>query len=256
MMLRRRLRNFGWARRCPLCCSWLRRFQPLPSFYAEQTARFAWIHSFADLETLNVDEYLCPVCGASDRDRLYAAYLRQALSSHSEARRLRVLDIAPAASLRRWCRRERSLEYRCADLYMDGVDDRVDITQMTCYADNHFDLIICSHVLEHVPDDRAATRELFRVLCPGGKGIVMVPIVKSLQATIEDPRADTEADRWRLYGQHDHLRAYSRDGFCSLLAQAGFRVDTLTKQDFPEVDFERCGIASGSVLYVVRKAAA
>ena len=43
------------------------------------------------------------------------------------------------------------------------------------FADNHFDKIIASEVLEHVPDDIAAYRELARVLKPGGTMAVTIP---------------------------------------------------------------------------------
>lgn len=47
----------------------------------------------------------------------------------------------------------------------------------TClpFADNTFDRIICSEVMEHIPDDAAAARELARVLKPGGTLAVTVP---------------------------------------------------------------------------------
>ncbi len=43
----------------------------------------------------------------------------------------------------------------------------IDVTRIT-YDSNTFDVILCSHVLEHVPDDDKAMRELYRVLKPNG----------------------------------------------------------------------------------------
>ena len=43
------------------------------------------------------------------------------------------------------------------------------------FADETFDRIICSEVLEHIPDDQTAIGELARVLRPGGSIAVTVP---------------------------------------------------------------------------------
>src|SRR5690606_15119581 len=43
------------------------------------------------------------------------------------------------------------------------------------YADNLFDTILSHEVLEHVQDDRAAVREMVRVLKPGGRIVIFVP---------------------------------------------------------------------------------
>ena len=76
---------------------------------------------------------------------------------------------------------------------MENVDDKVDITDMTIYPDNHFDFFICSHMLEHVFDDRKALRELYRILKWGGQGILVVPIVLSIDEIDEDPSVTTSA---------------------------------------------------------------
>ena len=58
-------------------------------------------------------------------------------------------------------------EYVTADLYSPIVDVRANITELP-FEDNSFDMIFCNHVLEHIPDDSKAMRELFRVLKKGG----------------------------------------------------------------------------------------
>ena len=66
-----------------------------------------------------------------------------------------------------------------------------------------------SHVLEHITDDRAAMRELRRILRPGGWAIVMVPIEHGRTTTYEDPSITTPEERERAYWQSDHVRLYA-----------------------------------------------
>jgi len=133
------------------------------------------------------------------------------------------------------------------------VDDKVDITNMPGYSDGQFDFFICSHVLEHVTDDAKALQELHRILRPGGKGIVMVPIILSLNQTQEDPTVEDEAERWRRFGQNDHVRLYSKNDFIKRIEQAGFRTHQLGEEYFGEELFRRSGITRQSVLYVAEK---
>ena len=88
--------------------------------------------------------------------------------------------------------------------------------------DNTFDVILCSHVLEHVPDDRKAMQELYRVLKPDGWAIIQVPIDKRLKKTFEDDSINTEKLRKKYYGQEDHLRLYM--DYIKRLQEAGFKV--------------------------------
>src|SRR6188508_1256097 len=106
-----------------------------------------------------------------------------------------------------------NITYRSADLFMQEVDDRVDIMDMTIYPDKHFDFFVCSHMLEHVVDDRKALRELYRILKWGGQGILVVPIVLSIDEIDQDPSVTDVAERWRRFGQDDHVRLYSKQGF-------------------------------------------
>jgi SAM-dependent methyltransferase len=126
---------------------------------------------------------------------------------------------------------------------------------MPLYTDNSVDLFMCSHILEHEPDDRAAMREHFRILRPGGCGIVMVPLIEGLEETQEDPAVNTPVLRWKYHAQDDHLRLYGTRDLVSRLATAGFKVSALDRAHFGAQVFARAGIAANSVLYVVEKAA-
>jgi SAM-dependent methyltransferase len=135
---------------------------------------------------------------------------------------------------------------------MDGVDDIVDITDMSDYADGSFDLFICSHVLEHVSDDRRALTELHRILAPGGVGIVMVPVAPE-GAFDEDPLVTDERERWRRFAQGDHVRLYDKSTLQTRIRDSGFELEALDSRAFGPTDFGKYGIAPGSVLYTVRR---
>lgn len=205
-----------------------------------------------DFETMNHRRYLCPVCGSSDRDRLYKLYIDKFLPPSGVRR---VLEFAPVPALSAYLRGRADLEYRTADLMMSGVDDVVDITDMTMYADGSFDFFICSHILEHVSDDGAALSELYRILTPGGRGIVMTPVAPE-GAFDEDPAVTDEGERWRRFAQGDHVRLYDRSTLCSRIRKSGFELSALDSRTFGDDVFSRHGIAPGSVLYVVGKPAA
>lgn len=100
---------------------------------------------------------------------------------------------------------------------------KMDITDIQ-YPDNTFDIVYCSHVLEHVPDDHKAMREFARVLKPEGWAVFMIPL--SAEQTIEDPLITSPAERERLFGQHDHVRRYGPD-FKDRLEKEGFKVTVM-----------------------------
>jgi dTDP-4-amino-4,6-dideoxygalactose transaminase len=229
-------------------------FSPLPQFYFHDLESHGSDLRVPDFETCNFEAYQCPHCGATDRDRLYALYLNAKLPRlESQQPGFALLDIAPSGPLSTFIRRKFRIHYRTADRFMKNVDDRVDITSMQCYAEASFDGFICSHVLEHVEDDKKAMAELFRVLKPGAWGIAMAPICLALRETREDFSKTSEAERVRYFGQNDHVRVYSRDGFISRLSAAGFQVHQLRQDYFKSDDIARCGISPASVLYIVEK---
>jgi SAM-dependent methyltransferase len=237
---------------CPVCLSDVSQFHRLPDYYYQELDRNEFIFSIFQFETLNQFQYTCPNCSASDRDRLYALYFKGATSLFNNG--FHFLDIAPSSSLQRFILHEYpSLKYRSADSMMTGVDDKVDISQMDIFTDETFDFFICSHVLEHVEEDRKAMKELHRILKPEGKGIVMVPILLCLDDDFEDPSITTPEARWKFFGQDDHVRMYSKTGFTSKLSDAGFRVSELDISFFGAELFNSYGIHPRSVLYIVEK---
>jgi len=250
--------SLGAKYNCPVCGSRINRFQPLPEFYINNIKRHGYRYKFEQAETLNYHSYSCPLCGASDRDRLYALYIQDYLDRVGHDMAIRIIDFAPSAPLSLFIRNlitasGQNISYITADMNMEGVDFKVDVADMRIYDDDQFDFFICSHVLEHVADDRKALRELHRILKPQGSGILMVPVNLGVAEIDEEPSITDESERWRRFGQNDHVRLYSKDGFIKRVMDSGFLLHQFGKEHFGENTFEQNGITDQSVLYVVEK---
>jgi SAM-dependent methyltransferase len=140
-----------------------------------------------------------------------------------------ILHVAPDYGLYLWLMRQSQIEYTATDLdasryrHISGMKT-ADLTR-TPFADNSFDVIICSHVLEHVPDDAAAFREIYRILKPGGSALLLTPYALDGAGTDEDPQISDPVEQDRRFGQWDHVRIYDRDTFVSRMASAGFATE-------------------------------
>jgi SAM-dependent methyltransferase len=196
---------------------------------------------------------LCPFCGSLERGRMMWLFLqREGLLPPGT----RVLHIAPEKGLARRIASTPGIRYTAGDKhepgyrYPAGTID-LDITAMP-FADGSFDLVICSHVLEHVPDDRAALRELKRVLAPEGVGLVLVPQDMGRAVTFEDPTVTDPQDRLRLFGQFDHVRIYGRD-LVERLREAGLRVEErYPGRELGTEERFRAGIRADEPIHLVR----
>jgi len=127
-----------------------------------------------------------------------------------------------------------SKRYVTADLNPEGVDLSLDIADIDL-PNAAFDAVICSHVLEHVPDDRRAMAELRRVVAEGGWCLVMVPLDTSRAETYEDATVTAPDDREAHFWQHDHLRLYAPD-IEQRLSDAGFSVEVIRPSDLVSAD--------------------
>lgn len=238
---------FPKRKNCPVCGQKLNHFYPLPPLYQESWARYEFPYTGSDFETLNREAFSCPFCGSTDRDRIYAIYLKQLFSSSGTC--LRVLDIAPGKALAHWIKQQPQIQYTSCDLFMEGVDVKADIQDLNMFPEASFDLIICSHVLEHVPDDRKALRELFRVLAPGGQAILMAPVLKKLDEVIEDPGLEDIPERWKRFGQDDHIRLYSPRGLADRIGEAGFHLEKISMTALENATSVQ-GIDPNGILYI------
>lgn len=192
--------NAGSRVSCPCCGSRFRKF-----------ARF---HGLNDQ---------CPSCGSLMRHRAVTLYLRDVLQIPETG--ADVLHVGPGPSIRRWLVSLPDVRYVSTDIDPHIADVAADITDLP-FADDSQDLIICLHVLEHVPDDRKAIGELFRVLRPDGKAVIQVP-PSPFEETLEDPAVTDPGERERLFGQFDHVRLCGAD-YYHRLEEPGFGV---TRED-------------------------
>jgi SAM-dependent methyltransferase len=236
---------------CPLCETKLDYFLPVPAGYLKEWYDNSYVHPIFRLETMHFDQYLCPACHGSDRDRLYAIYLQNYLSQ--TGRSIDLIEFAPTVQLKRFLKKFPTVRYRSADLNSELADDKVDMCSMAIYGNDSFDFFICSHVLEHIPNDRAAAAELFRILKPGGRGIAMVPIDLSLNENYENPSITGGAERWQHFCQDDHVRLYSKAGFLQLLHDVGFEVEQHGVDSFGLGIMKHAGIHPRSLLYIAEK---
>jgi SAM-dependent methyltransferase len=213
----------GSQRFCPICQSPLRTFLTLHRPY------HAW----------------CPVCWSLPRHRL-VWLLFQRKTDLFDPRSKRVLHIAPEPALSARLRRMPQINYLSADLLNAEAMVKMDLTAIQYPADS-FDVVYCSHVLEHIADDRAAIREMRRVLSPSGWALILVPITADV--TSETSASEDPIERERLFGQIDHVRRYGRD-FASRLEEAGFKTTCLVAGDIvAQPDVTRFGLSGKDVMF-------
>ena len=230
---------------CPLCGGKFDQFIPWDDKYDHP--RYVY-------EMYNKYTAICPHCHSSDRERFYRLYLERVAGLTDGAGR-DILHIAPEMQLRHWLKDLSGVRYLCGDLFpKDSETLRVDVTDIL-FENESFDIILCSHVLEHVPEDRLAMRELYRVLKPGGFAIVNVPIVMNLEHTYEDFSITSPEERVVHFGQDDHVRVYSKRDFVERLREAGFVVEEYVYGDHLDVlpPAKTIGVSDSDVLYIARK---
>jgi len=155
----------------------------------------------------------------------------------------KMLHVAPEPCFESRFRKQLGANYITADLSDPRAMVKMDITDIK-YPDESFDVIYCSHVLEHVPDDRRAMREFRRILTRNGWAILLVPVYEG--KTFEDPTIVDPQERLKAFGQDDHVRIYGED-YVDRLRDAGFkvqvtRIDELVGKD----DATRMGLTSAS----------
>jgi SAM-dependent methyltransferase len=190
---------------------------------------------------------MCPRCRSNDRDRFFWIYLKK----HPELVKsgMKILHIAPEFIYYKLFNNIAGVEYICGDKFIMDFKNTypidtiyIDITDMSQFADNSFDFIYCSHVLEYIKEDEKALHEFYRVLKPGGNAIISVPINFGHALTEEDESITDPLEQERLYGDKGHLRYYGDD--------AGFQLAfTPVKNFISEEMIQKCVIKPLDVVH-------
>lgn len=165
---------------------------------------------------------------------------------------LKVLHFAPEQAFYKLFRNQKNLDYTTTDLFSPLADVKADICDLP-FEDNQYDVILCNHVLEHIPDDTKAMQELYRVLKPGGMAILQIPQDLSRATTFADDSITDQKERAKIFGQYDHVRIYGRDYF-DKLRSIGFKVieEDYTNDISPELVEKYC-LAKGEIIPVCFK---
>lgn len=226
----------GKGRKCPICGGEKRKFLP----YGYGKVR---------------EDALCPKCLSLERHRLLWHYL---MNNNSERERIKnlptILHIAPEVCLMREFKRiylSAPQNYITADLESPLADMHFDVQQIPM-ADSSVDIIICNHLLEHVESDHKALKEMYRIMRPGGLGVMLAPIDYTLETTFEDDTITDPKQRAEVFGQYDHRRIYGKD-YLERLRAAGFEAFEIDyAAEFSDSDRTKFSFGSDK-LYIVRK---
>jgi SAM-dependent methyltransferase len=193
---------------------------------------------------------LCPNCLSLERHRLIWLYLQQQTDFFEKKRKM--LHIAPEHCFIDRFESLPNLDYITGDIESPLAKVKMDIHEIP-FEKEEFDVVFCNHVMEHVDDDRKAMKEIYRVLKPGGWGILQIPLFYPLpEQTIEDPTIKDPRKREELFGQDDHVRKYGMD-YIDRLEEAGFKVEKNYVTELSEEQLKQYAIDSQEILFVVHK---
>jgi predicted SAM-dependent methyltransferase len=195
---------------------------------------------------------LSPSTLSLERHRLLWLYLKNETDFFNATEKKKVLHFAPEQAFYKLFRKQKNLDYTTTDLFSPLADVKADICDLP-FKDNSYDVILCNHVLEHIPDDTKAMQELYRVLKPGGMAILQIPQDLSRETTFSDDSITNQKERAAIFGQYDHVRIYGLDYF-DKLRSIGFTVieEDYTHKIAPELVEKYC-LAKGEIIPVCFK---
>lgn len=229
---------------CNICGATYKKFapdHPQPE-NAEAIERNAVIAGYGE----NV---FCPACMSTARERLVVAMLEK-----MKLEGLTILHISPERKVYEFIKnRSVVVTADIAPGYYRNIDRSVQFGDLTNlpYENASFDMIIANHVLEHIPDDRTAMLQLFRVLKMGGRAILQVPFSTKLNITIEDAQINEPQQQSAMFGQKDHVRIYALSDYIVRLKGAGFSVNYLPYEALK--NFYGNAIQSGEGFFEITK---
>lgn len=221
------LNKKGNNQKCYICKNTFNHF----SKYGQGSKSIPEFRKKLNMVGSDIDNYGCIYCGAGDRERHLFMYFDK-INLWETIKKSKILHLAPESHL---CSKIFSLnpiEYVKGDINPKNHDtQKIDATKIP-YPDNKFDIIICNHVLEHIPEYLTAINEFFRVLKPGGFAILQTPYSRLLNKNFEDKNINTDELRLYFYGEKDHQRIFGEENFFQDLQNAGFILDIIKNKFF------------------------
>jgi SAM-dependent methyltransferase len=195
------------------------------------------------------EQVCCPNCMSNSRDRLVIAMLDK-INVHGK----KILHLAPEKHVFNYVNSRANVV--TADLMpelfklVDRNIHKEDVTNFS-YHDDSFDILIGNHIMEHIPDDQKAMREIYRVLKSSGQAILQVPFSSTIRETIEEPDINDPAIQSALFGQMDHIRIYQLDDYLRRLRAAGFDADYISYESL--TNLHQFAIQPGEGFIIIRK---
>jgi SAM-dependent methyltransferase len=201
----------------------------------------------------------CLTCDSLERHRLLWKYITEEKKLLEPKSKIKVMHFAPEKSFYDILSDHPNIEYVPCDFVPEQYNyggkvslTKVNITEIP-FPDNHFDVVLCAHVLEHIPDDIKAMSELRRVMKPTGWGVFQVPIDYTREKTYEDFTITSPAARKKAFGRKSHVRWYGQD-YKDRLKSVGLKVteDDYVKR-FSKQDLFKYGLVPNEMIYYCEK---
>lgn len=219
--------SFGNKRECYICGRRFSRF----SKYGRGSRGTSELLRRLDMIGSDVDNFGCMYCNSHDRERHLFMFFDK-LQLWGRLRNARVLHFAPETNLSKRIAACEPMQYVRADLYSDEAGiERIDATSIP-FDGNTFDFLIANHILEHIPNYLAAVGEFYRILKPGGVGILQTPYSRLLKRNFEENNINTDELRLFFYGEKDHLRTFSEHGLKQDIEQSGLRLKVIRHDEY------------------------
>ncbi|MDB5203421.1 MAG: SAM-dependent methyltransferase [Ferruginibacter sp.] len=228
-----RLKLAGNKVLCPCCGSKYSEFAP----FGDSRRKNAW----------------CPKCESLERHRLLWMYFENKTDLYTKPHKM--LHVAPETIFMSHFKKQKNIDYHPVDIFPHLYPAGTQYFDVLNHnePDNSYDVIICNHVFQYIEDDKTAINNLYKLMTPGGWGIMQVPINGKTVKTYEDSSITDPQERLKAFGLKEHVRYYGLD-YADRLRAAGFnvRVDDYTAE-FSEADNYKYGFWKGDAIYYVSK---
>lgn len=211
------INKLGEKHQCYICRKTFNHFYP----YKEGVHKVSEFKRRLNLVGSDVINFRCPFCSSNDRERHLFMFFDK-INFWEKFTNASILHFAPENKLSEKIDSLKPLKYIKADFKpKNKTIEKIDATQIP-YPDNSFDIVICNHVLEHIPNYNSAIQEIYRVLRPSGNAILQTPYSKTLLNNFEDNGINNNESRLFFYGEQDHFRIFSENHLFEDFKKNGF----------------------------------